>query len=114
MRHEGRLSIRTAAEQEGVEDRRAEGIHVTRWAMRPPALAGEKIQQTVAVEISERHRVWLGELHVRDLFVAFHGGDGVRRKGNRAVRAALLLEPTDTIAVGVDCGDDVAEFVAIH
>ena len=100
-------------ELEPIDHRRGIGAGILAGTVGPVAFAGDDVFQAVAVHVDEFDGVGLGELDAANEGVGLTGDDGVIDPGGCAVGGPFLFEPTETVFVGVDAGDDVVEAIAV-
>jgi hypothetical protein len=109
LRLEGGSALAVTRELEPVEHRRRVRLRIALDAVGPTPLAGEDVEQAVAVDIDEPQRMHLTEGHAVRMIGRRRPHDAVL--GEAAV--GLLLEPAQTVPMAVVAGDHVVAAVTV-
>ena len=83
---------------------------VLQRAVRPAALAGDHIQDAVAVHVSELHGVELTEFNAHR--AVFDGGSHELVLGEGSI--GFLLEPAEAVAMRIVAADHIVATVTVH
>ena len=109
-RDEGGAAFSVTVHLKPIEDRVGVGLVVAFDAVGPAALTADDVGEAVAVDVLEFDRVDLAEaLAVGVVFLGLAEDDVLGEGG-----VGVLFEPRESVAVGLDAGDDVVSAVLVH